>query len=411
MSDKPEKPLLFSTFQCILAMKYTFLFLLFLFAVSTGIGQGIQFEPAHTLWDSILQKAAAEKKIIFVSAYSNSCHNCRHMMDSIYPDAAIGRVFNDKYINVKIDLDAAANEAFAVQYQIFSYPTYLFFDEKGVQLHRVAGAKTVAEMLEIGAQASEPEFQYYRLKARFENGDRSVDLLRRLTFMSESLSDFRLLDSVHTAFLATQSDWLEPENMKALFAGVGSIEQAGFRFLLEHRAEFARLIGETKVGERIDKIILDDLSMRSYDHEQRDFDLASARAYATKFLPEAQVEKAMSLFEVNQFKRKGMTPEFLTAAAQYFDTYPCYNPVLLNNIALDFYQQTSDKVLLEKALAWSLNALKLSEGYTFYDTAAALYHKLGDIKNAKVYAHKAIDFAKRVGIDPHETIALLEQME
>lgn len=392
-------------------MKYTLLFLFLLSARTTGFGQGIQFEPEHNPWDSILQKAAAEKKFIFVSAYSGSCHNCRHMMDSIYPDAAVGRVFNTKYINAKLDLDAVENEEFAIKYLIFAYPTYLFLDENGTPLHRVSGSKTAAEMIAIGEQASDPGFQFYLLKTRFENGDRSVDMLRRLTFMAESLSDFNLLDTVHAAYLATQSDWLEPENRKALFAGVGKIEQPTFRFLLQHRAAFEQTFGEVKVGDRIDKIILDDLSMHSYDHAQRDFDLAKARAYAAEYLPEYLVEKAMCLFEVNQYKRKGMIPEFQAAAIRYFDTYPCYNPVLLNNIALDFYHQTDDAALLEKALNWSLNAVKLGEGYTFYDTAAALYFKLGDTKNAKVYAHKAIDIANKAGIDPHETIALLEQME
>ena len=77
----------------------------------------------------------------------------------------------------------------------------------------------------------------------------------------------------------------------------------------------------------------------------------------------------------------------------------------------NFYEQSSDKAQLEKALEWSLKSLTMQDNYAFNDTAAALYFKLGDKTKAKIHAEKAIQLAKKSGDDASETEALLKKIE
>ncbi len=109
--------------------------------------------------------------------------------------------------------------------------------------------------------------------------------------------------------------------------------------------------------------------------------------------------------------RKQQTSAFLLAAVDHFDRYTTYNGFLLNNIALTFYENTDEPELLEKALSWAIRATELKEVYSFYDTAAALYFKLGQKEKARTYAQQAIEVASKTGAHAEETEALLARIE
>ncbi|RRB07309.1 thioredoxin family protein [Larkinella rosea] len=293
--------------------KYIVLFINLL-AVCTAAGQGIQFEPENSSWEVILKKARQENKLIFVAAYSPSCHNCRHMLENVYPSQAVGAAFNGNYLNVKLDVDRGEGIQVANQYRILAYPTYLFVNGQGEVQHRTQGTMTVEKMVELGKNSTNPTHQFMPLKARFWSGDRSGELLRRLTFMAKDLADADLLDTVHVAYLATQKNWLTKDNMEVILSAQKSIEQPTFAFLLKNEKSFSKAFGLAKVKNRIDEVSLASLSMHAYNPSMRDFDLHKARVYGAAYLPADLLEQYLSLFQINQFIRKQETASFLEAA-------------------------------------------------------------------------------------------------
>ena len=66
---------------------------------------------------------------------------------------------------------------------------------------------------------------------------------------------------------------------------------------------------------------------------------------------------------------------------------------------------------LKNALNWALQSVKLEAGYNNLDTTAWLYSDLGDKKNAKKYAQKAIEAAKKAGEDYTGTQELLDSLK
>src|SRR5579863_6830712 len=68
--------------------------------------KGMQFE--HDLsWSGILAKAKAENKYIFMDCFTTWCGPCKFMSTTIFPQEETGNYFNDKFINVKVQLDTA----------------------------------------------------------------------------------------------------------------------------------------------------------------------------------------------------------------------------------------------------------------------------------------------------------------
>jgi thioredoxin-related protein len=375
------------------------------------IAQGIPFEPDTTTWAALLAKAQQSNKLIFVAAYSLSCHNCEHMIQKVYPNDSVGLVFKDKYINAKIDVDNGEGISIAMQYGIRSYPSYLFINGHGELVHRAMGTMTTEKLMELGQNATNPDEQFYLLRNRFAQGDSSKAILKKLTLMAKHLSEFSLLDSVHMAYLATEKDWLTKDNMEIILASVKTMEQKTFTFLVQNQKAFIEAYDTVKINNTIDEIVLNRLSMVSYNYEQRIFDLDKARDYGSNYLPKDLLEKSMSIFTVNQHLRKHETELFLNTAVKHFDQYPTYNGFLYNNLALSVYESTTDKYYLEKATGWTLKAIALTDNYSFNDTAAALYFKLGSKAKAKEYALKALEKAKISGENTVETDHLLKKIE
>jgi Thioredoxin-like len=393
------------------SMRKLLLMLLSGFAWNALFAQGIPFEPATTTWAELLAKAQQSNQLIFVAAYSMSCHNCQQMIEKVYPNDSVGLVFKDKYINAKIDVDNGEGISIAMQYGIRSYPSYLFINGQGELLHRAMGTMTTEKIMELGQNAINPAEQFYVLRNRFAQGDSSKAVLKKLTFMAKNLAEFSLLDSVHIAYLNTEKDWLTKDNMEIILAGVKTMEQKTFTFLVQNQKAFIQAYDTVKINNTIDEIVLNGLSMVSYDYNQGIFDLDKARNYGSKYLPNDLFEKSMSIFTVNQHLRKHETELFLNSVVKHFDQYPCYNGFLYNNLALSVYECTTNPFYLEKAASWALKAIALKDNYSFNDTAAALYFKLGNKAKAKEYALKALEKAKISGENTVETDNLLKKIE
>lgn len=392
-------------------MKYSILLLFLFTALNTTFSQGIQFEPEGISWDDVVQKAQKVAKNIFVYAYAVPCQNCQHMNDSIYADSGVAGVFNEHYLNVKLDIDDPTYEQFVGAYQVYTYPTYMFFSKDGILLHATTGTKTAAEMARIGEESLDPDYQYYTLMDRFGMGDRDAEMMLRLAWMAESNGYTALVSQVSDAFLETQTDWLQTETMKVLFAGLIDIEQPSFHFMLDHQAAFREVIGAAKVDEKVDDIILDGLMLGAWDYAKNFVSLDKARDFAQKALPKAHSEKGFALFELRYLGFEQNMDELIPAAIQYLEKYPSNNPTLLNNLAIKFHLAANDKALLEKALGWALHAAELRKDYSYRETTTALYFKLGDFPNARIEAQKALDIAKEYDIDPEQILALLEKMK
>ena len=392
-------------------MKRSFFALLSFLILHTGFAQGIQFESAENSWSTILDKAQSENKLIFVVAYSLSCHNCEDMQKKIYPAEQAGATYNGKYINVQLDMDKTESNDFAIKYGIMAYPSYLFIDGKGELVHRAMGTMTMEQFVAMGVNSTDTAHQFFPLKNRFFQGDRSPELLKRLTIMAKDLTDYDLLGSVYEAYFSTQDNWLSKENMEILLMGLKSPEQSTFPFLLKNRKNFIEAYSEAKIFNLVDEVVMNSMSLYSYNYDQRDFDLALAKSYGLKYLPEDLFDQYWLLFTINQNMMKKNTPELLVNATRYFDQYPCFSGHLYNNVALAFYEETKDKVYLEKALSWVLKAIAFKDMFQYNDTAAALYFKLGNKEQAKTYALKAIEKANETGQDASETKALLKKIE
>lgn len=134
--------------------KTIFVFLLSIAAIFTSNAQetGIKFQ--HDSWSKIVQKARAEKKLIFMDAYTTWCGPCKMLQARVFPNKELGDYFNQNFVNAKIDMESGEGPALANQYPIQGYPSLFFIDPNtGKIVSQMLGYQEVGTLLNAGKAA------------------------------------------------------------------------------------------------------------------------------------------------------------------------------------------------------------------------------------------------------------------
>lgn len=392
-------------------MKRFIVFLAILSTLTTLSAQGIAFEKEETAWADVLKKAKAEKKIVFVDAYTTWCGPCKVMSKTIFPQKEVGDVFNARFVNAKIDMEKGEGPEIAKKYGVKAYPTYIFVNGDGELVHRSLGSMPAEKFISVGEAAADPERQFYSLKKKYEDGERGANFLKNFAFACESAQETALIPTVVDAYLATQKDWLTKDNMQFILKFGTNIQSPMFAFMVKNQETFAKELEQKDFKAQLDQMSFYGIANATYNRMKGEFDFEKAKELGAKYLSQDMLDKALSNMTLSQFQMKNDMPNYINQAITHFEKYPSESAQELNQVAWAFYESSTNKVQLQKALAWSLKSIETDDQFAFNDTASALYFKLGDKQNAKTYAEKAIKQAKETGQDATETEALLKKIE
>jgi thioredoxin 1 len=113
-----------------------------------GETQGIKFFKGT--WAQALAKAKAEKKMIFMDAYTSWCGPCKMMQARSFPNKEVGDYFNKKFVSVKIDMEEGEGPSLAETYGVTAYPTLFFIDVNGKVVKREMGFRSAENLLSLG---------------------------------------------------------------------------------------------------------------------------------------------------------------------------------------------------------------------------------------------------------------------
>lgn len=116
-------------------------------ATHTADEGGIVF---HTgTWAEALALAKAQNKLIFVDVYATWCGPCNMLKRNTFSDATVGKVFNEKYINVALDGEKGEGIDAVRRFRVRAYPTLMFVNAEGKVVHKAVGYHRPNELLEL----------------------------------------------------------------------------------------------------------------------------------------------------------------------------------------------------------------------------------------------------------------------
>ncbi len=375
---------------------------------TVGFAQNRSITFDHGNFSEILARAKKENKMIYIDCYTTWCGPCKWMAKNVFTNDTVADFYNKNFVNAKIDMENGEGIEIAKRYDIRAYPTMLYLDAEGKQLHRTCGSTPAKNFISIAENALSPDKQLATYTGNFKDG--KVSAAFASTYFSMLDNACQPHDKELSKYFASVSaaDLQSRPNWEIIYNYVEDYSSGTFQALEKDKAAFAKLFGLDSVENKIIKVYTSGLYSALQNKDLAGYETIKTKLRATKA---KDAEKVIMQTDIRLHMMNKDWAKYAAAAAEYISKHAAENANELNSFAWTFYENVEDKAQLEKAIAWSKKAVELENNYPYNDTYAALLYKVGKKAEAKVAAEKAIDLAKKNGDDYKETQALLENIK
>jgi thioredoxin-related protein len=396
-----------------LAMKaLAFICLLLLSSVSNSSaegdnGGGINFRSL-TLEEG-LAAARKENKPLYVHGYTDWCHYCMYMKDSVYPDKEVGDFFNKNFISIKINMEKEG-KALNDSLKIHTYPAMLFYDVNGEMMHRAAGRRYKQPFLELGKEALDPKRQMRTFKNKFESGTATP---------YETQFYFRMLEIAGMDAQPILNDYLmkQPEdsfmiqnNWRIMYDIIKDPFLPIVQKFIDHKKQLEAKYTADSVNNKL--IGLYNSRMMQYV-QQLDSNGYESLKKTIMANPKLDIrEKICAWGDVNKAKLKSEWDKYSSLAEPFIAKYAMDDPKRLNDVAQTYYERYStDKEKLALAKKWAKRSLELADTYKANHILASITYVEGDKEEALKLAKHAVELGKRDNNDYRPTEQLIKVIE
>ena len=367
----------------------------------------IQFE--ENAWAEVLAKAATQKKLVFVDAYTTWCGPCKLMARTVFVDPTVAEFFNSHFINAKIDMEHGEGPDLAKKYQVNAYPTLLFVDADGALVHAAVGARSAADLLSLANDVLNGNFNSLpKMQQRFEAGDHDRKFLKEyILTLAEANQDFQAPIGIYKEGMKGEA-LLEDDNWEVFKAIFRRSDTEYAKYFMAHRPAF-----EAKFGKKaVDQKALDFYNSRIYEATQsEDKDLAYKSV--RQELSGSGIERADSIVLFLDALWASMQEDWQNypkAAKKYAKVVSAQDAGTYNDIAWTLYEHADGKSQLRFALECAEKSVAVAPEYANLDTKAMVLMKLGQTDEAIQVAQMAIARAKESGEDYEATQKALDAM-
>ncbi|MBB4805927.1 thioredoxin-related protein [Chryseobacterium defluvii] len=369
--------------------------------------QGIKFEDSN--FTTILAKAKKENKLVFLDAYTSWCGPCKLMVKNIFPLQSVGDYYNSHFINAKIDMEKGEGTDIAKKYNVRVFPTYLFINGDGEEVHRTLGYVEEDAFIQFAKDAEDPNKKLKALKQKFENGEKGPEFLKNLAGLT-IYSDNDFAGRVLERYFSSKST-LNQEDIQMLLSATQSTDSPLYKMFQDKKSEITKILPADRY-EKLDKNIkLNTIVKKSYNTDTKIWNDSYFLTESQKFLSGEEAEKILRRAKSGRALKEKDFAAYEKFALETYKDFSAASSEELNSAAWNFFENIENKSSLEKALEWAQESVKKKQDYANTDTLANLYNKIGDKKNAKLWAEKSIELAKSSGEDYSDTEKLLNTLQ
>ena len=405
-------------------MKYStkpiaFLFLL-LYVFLPASAQEAKIEFYEGNWNQVLVKAAEENKLIFVDAYTEHCLPCKMLDKYVFTNEEVIEFFNENFINFKVDVERQENAGFTSKYNIRLLPTLLFFNPDGELMINKTGGLGTSDFLEIGRGVvqlvKEPQFvaanrsiKFTRVRlddfnGMYERGTRYPKFLNEYAYL---LKKFHLpYNTVVNQFLKMQKSKMRKSmNRQFIYDFALSLENNAMDYLLKDLAWYKETFGGQRVNEKVKDAVHNSVLTAIRLRDGKLFKKAIDVIDKAK-LPDSDA----FTFEMKSYyyQETGKWDDYAKMCIKYLKDNNVTDPVLLNDIAKNFYNSVDNQKMLKYALKWVKKSMKIENEHYNNHTHAALLYRLGNRGKAIKAGNEAVEIARIKGNSYVETLRLLD---
>lgn len=129
-------------------IRYFLSFLISIYFLSSHLlAQGVNWQKGN--FESILNKAKSEKKLVYVDIFTTWCGLCKQMDSEVFTNQQVGKTFNENFICYKIDGEKGEGKDLVEYFELESYPTSMFLDSEWNVVLRLEGFYPKERLVEV----------------------------------------------------------------------------------------------------------------------------------------------------------------------------------------------------------------------------------------------------------------------
>lgn len=402
-------------------MKKLFLLAFLLPLLAVAQDKGMHFEHGSS-WADVQAKAKAENKYIFVDCFTTWCGPCKFMSANIFPQEKVGSFMNEKFINVKVQMDQtdkdneevkswyAAAKQIEKDYAIRAYPTFLVFAPDGHIVDRQVGGAEADQFIERCAASLNPATQYYTQLDLYKKGRKDTAFLRQMALLALNKYDQENASLISKEYISKQKDLYSPVNLDFIAKFTNSSKDPGFDMFLHNAAKVNKVLGPGKAEAKVMGIVAqEEVYPQLMKQDGSKPDWAALESNLTKKYP-SFAEELILKTKVQYFSYVKDADNAVANIVAYMKKYGHKaDPQSLNEYAWTIFEKCNDMQCIEQALEWSKRSFKDKEVPAFMDTYANLLYKAGKKEDALAWEEKALN--KASGDEKKNYESTLEKMK
>lgn len=142
---------------------------------------GIHFK--NYSWQTLLQNASSQNKMIFIDCYTTWCGPCKYLAQNIFPMQRMGKYFNENFISVSYDMEKQPGIELKKKFGVTAYPTLLILNPRGYKVDEMLGNPSVDTLLAADSlikwAAKSAQLKMPTPAEDFDHGIRNAVVLKR----------------------------------------------------------------------------------------------------------------------------------------------------------------------------------------------------------------------------------------
>lgn len=211
---------------------------------------GIAFEKGS--WQEALAKAKKENKLIFMDCYTSWCGPCKKLAKDVFTDPDAAKFFNEKFVNVKFDMEKGEGKMLKDKYGVKAYPTLYFINAEEEVEHCIVGGPDLAGLLQAGQNVLDGK-GLVAMTRKYDGGERSPEFVEAYMEVLEAAYMEKEVEKVCLEYFATldKAKWGERKYWDLFAKYVNDVDSDVFVYVYEHREEFYQSIGIEEVKRKI----------------------------------------------------------------------------------------------------------------------------------------------------------------
>ena len=396
-------------------IKYFSCILIIILLQSNILAQGIAWQKGS--FESILNRAKSEKKLIYVDIFTTWCGPCKQMDAEVFTNPELGKTFNENFICYKIDGEKGEGKDLVEYFELESYPTSMFVDGEWNVVLKLEGFRPKERLMEAADKVkirnkisgSDDDLEEVYLKGR-----------RDATFLLDYLKVRALQKIDNGVILDEYLSKISPEQQNSINSQQLILENASllrgraFDYLMVHKTE-------DKFYKKLKGIISQNLNKAANQKNEKLLnEVLTTNGRLSKTFAEANEWNTEA--KMNYLMLTNQPEKFFVTADFFMDTY-----VLKKDLSTfrnlpelkEQYQQKIKKATrfvaerfterekLEKAALWIRKSLEIEEKSYNSEIYSKILFTLSNKKEAIRLMERALALAKQEKSE-NDYVSLLE---